>query len=239
MGAIVSIEQDEILHLTKVFRAQKGAEFQLTDGCGRLLKAKLVDFDKRTNQIEILETLKTDAQPEGFHIKIGFLKGRDLEEVVDTCSQWNPSSIQAIWTEHTQESPSHDHTKLLQRLETKSIVALKQSKSLWLTKILQPQSLEIIIQDLKISSREFPIPTQIVLDLNGQAALPKEILNIVGSQGANLWFGPEGGLSHDEIQSILGLPHSLSLKLGDKRLRAITAPIFTLGYLEGLLAAQI
>ena len=65
---MVSIEQDEILHLTKVFRAQKGAEFQLTDGCGRLLKAKLVDFDKRTNQIEILETLKTDALKRRFFV---------------------------------------------------------------------------------------------------------------------------------------------------------------------------
>lgn len=229
----LSLPQEELTHLTKVFRAQKGDHFLLTDGCGRLFKAELNEFSKKSNQITLLELLKEEPKPVGFHIKIGFLKGKDLEEVVDTCCQAQPLSIQPLWTQFTQESPQKDHSKLMMRLETKAITGLKQSKSLWKTEILEPVDFDSALKGDGLEDR-----LHILLDMQGERHLSSETLEQMKACDSQLWFGPEGGLSEEEMSMILKLPKTQSLNLGDFRLRAITAPIFTLGFLAGLGSAE-
>lgn len=224
----LSLPQEELTHLTKVFRAQKGDHFLLTDGCGRLFKAQLSEFSKKSHQVTLLELIRTEQKATGFHIKIGFLKGKDLEEVVDTCCQAQPLSIQPLWTQFTQESPQKDHSKLMMRLETKAITGLKQSKSLWKTEILEPVGFHSALDSDGLENR-----LNIVLDMQGDRCLTPETLNQMMTCDSQLWFGPEGGLSEEEISMILNLPQAQTLNLGTFRLRAITAPIFTLGYLAG------
>lgn len=228
IGDVFSLDTEELSHLTKVFRAQEGDRFLLTDGQGRLFQAQLISYTKKGNQVQLLDLIQSTPKPTTLQINIGFLKGRDLEEVIDTCCQVNPTAIQALWTEHTQESPDKSHQKLFQRLRTKAITGLKQSKSLWLTKILEPVAFK---EHLRASPSAEDAPLQIILDLDGELELSTQHQELLKDQGAELWIGPEGGFSSEEIASLKALPRAQTLKLGDFRLRAVTAPIFALGFI--------
>lgn len=238
IGDFLSLEEEESNHLTKVFRAKEGDFFQLADGRGRLFHAQLKEIQRKNHTILLKELIQSENHAHSMHIKIGFLKGKDLEDVIDTCSQVNLSSIQPLWTQHTQESASKDHSKLLQRLRTKAITGLKQSKSLWLTDILEPIRIEDAILKEENSTLIHDDPAslvQLVLDMKGNAHLDDSLSYQIRQVGANLWIGPEGGLSSLEINKLLALPRSHSLSVGGHRLRAKTAPIFILGYLSGQL----
>lgn len=228
IGDVFSLDTEELSHLTKVFRAQEGDRFLLTDGQGRLFQAQLISFTKKENQVQLLELVQSSPKPATLQVNIGFLKGRDLEEVVDTCCQVNPTAIQPLWTEHTQESPEKSHQKLFQRLRTKAITGLKQSKSLWLTEILDPISLDDCLQTAQSADLA---PLELVLDLDGDLELTTSNQQQLKTNGAVLWIGPEGGFSSDEVEKLKALPGAQTLKLGEFRLRAVTAPIFALGFL--------
>mgnify|MGYP005689485587 CR=1 FL=1 len=146
---------------------------------------------------------------------IGYLKGKDLEEVVEISGQYNLKAIQPVFTENSQQFSKANFAKHLTRLQQKSRVCTKQAKKAWETLISPPVSLEEYL-----SIAEGP---NCILDWGSETApvtIPK-----------SLFCGPEGGFSLDEINKIKGMAQTSVLSLGETRIRAKHAPAFALGAL--------
>ena len=65
------LDEEESHHLFKVMRRSIGEEVMVTDGKGKLIKAKITQEHKRSCGLETIEVVKQESQPTpGIHIAI-------------------------------------------------------------------------------------------------------------------------------------------------------------------------
>ena len=208
------LEGEESKHLL-VFRPQPGQILQISNGCGLLAQATIRNINKQNIELELIPESIQEFPPPSTTLVIGYLKGKDLEEVVEICGQYSLKAIQPVFTEHSQHFSKTNFARHLKRLQQKSRVCTKQAKKAWETLILAPMSLEEYL-----ANAEGP---NCILDwgsLKAPITIPK-----------SLFCGPEGGFSKDEIKKISDMEQTSVLSLGETRIRAKHAPAFALGAL--------
>jgi 16S rRNA (uracil1498-N3)-methyltransferase len=208
-----TLSQSESSHITRAFRAHKGDSLTLCDGKGRFADAELVDVAQKTCKVYIKSISKQEPQPQ-VHLAIGCLSDGGEEEIVFHAAQMPLAAIHLLRTERSQEPRDSELGRLRRRMESKSLVALKQSRKSWLTEIKAPVFLNDFLENFK--------GNLIVCDPIGNSSLTAidYPLSIV--------IGPEGGFSHTELE-VMKNKNAAFLSLGPTRLRTISAPIFALG----------
>lgn len=216
----IQFDGEESAHLF-VLRVSEGTEIIVTNGLGLIAKAQVSRADKRKSSAELLPGSMQKCPAPQSRLAIGFLKGRDLEEVVDLCSQLDLLSIDILHTDYSQSSRKENHHALLRRMEQRSLTGLKQARKAWLTQIRGPFELgDYLGQNEAL---------HLLLDFDGiWPPAPMEAGERI------LYCGPEGGFSPAEIQLLKSTPQNQSLYLGNTRLRARTAPLYALGMLQAL-----
>jgi 16S rRNA (uracil1498-N3)-methyltransferase len=226
----LDLPQSESLHVQKVFRAAVGDTLTVCNGMGAVWGATILEIQKKCVRIQCNEPVYQTAygelvtQKPSLALAIGFLKGRDVEDVIDSCCQLPLSDIYILHTDYSQPSASKDYSHLLERLQAKSIVCLKQAQKPWLTQIHAPQSLASFLQSHQARYN-------LVLCHPDPNAV-KYIQHSTPSTPLCLLTGPEGGFSAQEIEKIKTdfSENALQfLSLGTTRLRGVTAPIYGLG----------
>lgn len=217
---LLSFDSEEAAHLF-VLRVSKDTEITVTNGRGCTAQAQVISADKRRAQARFIpSSFKSHPSPRT-RLAIGYLKGRDLEEVVDLCSQLDLLSIDILHSDYSQSSRKDDPSALLRRMEQRSLVGLKQARKAWMTQIRGPFELSEYVQSNGAQN--------LLLDFDG--VWPPQGLE---SGERVLYCGPEGGFSPAEIDLIRSQPKAQSLYLGETRLRARTAPLYALGMLSGV-----
>jgi 16S rRNA (uracil1498-N3)-methyltransferase len=208
-----TLSQAESTHITRSFRALKGDSLTLCDGKGRFADAELGDVAQKTCKVYIKSISKQEPQPQ-VHLAIGCLSDGGEEEITFHAAQMPLAAIHLLRTERSQEPRDSELGRLRRRMESKSLVALKQSRKSWLTEIKAPVFLNDFLENFK--------GNLIVCDQIGNSSLSaiNYPLSIV--------IGPEGGFSHNELE-VMKNKNATFLSLGPTRLRAISAPIFALG----------
>jgi 16S rRNA (uracil1498-N3)-methyltransferase len=223
---IATLPDDEAHHAVKVLRLRPGAEIVVTNGEGSVYRATLRD---EKGGLGIGGRIQHDPLPPGLGLGLPLLKGRDTEQPAEAACEFDVRDVFLLKTDHSAEFRGQDFTKTVERLQAKSLTALKQAKKSWLTRIHPPQDLRAWrAAQLSVS----PIP--LVVAHPGESTVPLPL-----PPELHLLTGPEGGFSDEELSWLLGgsAGDDLSpgpvfrLSLGETRLRAIHAPVAGLGSL--------
>jgi len=209
----VTLSQAESAHITRSFRAYKGDSLTLCDGKGRFADAELAEVAQNACKVYIKSISKQEPMPQ-VHLAIGCLSDGGEEEIVFHAAQMPLAAIHLLRTERSQEPRNSELGRLRRRMESKSLVALKQSRKSWLTEIKAPVYLNEFLENFN--------GDLIVCDQIGSSSLstinyPLSILT-----------GPKGGFSPAELEAMKN-KNAKFLSLGPTRLRSISAPIFALG----------
>lgn len=207
---IIALNIEESRH-TKSLRITLNDEILVTNGNGLTALCKLAEISKNGNTCEIIEFYDNlNELSAEITLAVGITENSDRYEfIIEKATELGVKEIVPLITRYSTVRQIR-----YERLVSKSIAALKQSKRSVLPVITQPVRFEDIADNLDLWD------TIVLADNNGKNSimLDKNLKIII-------FAGPEGGFSLDELSKILSYSHTQSIRLAPARLRTETAAI--------------
>ena len=218
----VTLSNEESEHCVRVMRHREGDVVRVTDGCGHLAEAVIVEAHPKKCLLEIRETITDNILiHNGLHLAVAPTKNADrMEWLLEKAIEIGISSLTFLQCDHSERT--HINLERLQRL---AIAALKQSQTAWLPPLKIMQFADYIQQNTATQADKFIA----WCDENNQQQLVKIPRNY---PEMILLIGPEGDFSEKEI-ALARESGYIEVKLGDRRLRTETAGLY------GCLAASV
>ena len=221
VGATFSLEKADSHHLFTVMRAQAEEKVQVVFSDQTLTLAQ-VNGDQAT--LILLETLaRTVELPVGVTIAVGLPKSDKLEFITQKTTELG---AQAILAYPAQWSVTKKAAKKQERLQKIAKGAAEQSKRLMIPKTE-------ILSNLKALTDQFEQYDQVLVAYEESAksgetaAFVDRLSQLKAGQNLLVIFGPEGGLSPEEIDVFTQLG-AVKIGLGPRIMRAETAPMYVL-----------
>lgn len=201
----VQLEDQEQKHLVRVMRAAAGDEITVTNMRGALATVRIISTQPlRCEIISILPEIK----PVPVTICLALIEHDRMEWAVEKLTEMNVARVQLVACARSQQQDLS--ASKLARLHHIARSALKQSGRAWALEILPPQSIQHL---LKITTHQ-----RFFGDLQGGSEWPK-----LNGNPAEIWIGPEGGWTKDEVALLQKTATGLSL--GQTTLRSETAAV--------------
>ena len=209
------LDKEEFYHCIKVLRNKKNKKINLTDGEGNLYESKILNISKQKCEIELPKKIKSEKQKIISHIVIAPTKSFSrIEWAVEKLTEIGINKISFIYTNNSERRELK-----VERLQKKSISAMKQSKSVFKPVIESIISLNNLLEKYEKYENKF------VADIKS-----KKTLNKIKTEGNSIFLiGPEGDFTTEEMKKI-SINGFTKITLGNKVLRTETAAIMA-GYL--------
>ena len=209
------LDKEEFYHCIKVLRNKKNKKINLTDGEGNLYESKILNISKQKCEIELPKKIKSEKQKIISHIVIAPTKSFSrIEWAVEKLTEIGINKISFIYTNNSERRELK-----VERLQKKSISAMKQSKSVFKPVIENIISLNNLFEKYEKYENKF------VADIKS-----KKTLNKIKTEGNSIFLiGPEGDFTTEEMKKI-SINGFTKITLGNKVLRTETAAIMA-GYL--------
>ncbi len=208
-----SLNEEETRHCLRVLRHQIGDQVHVTNGKGMIAKVLITSVNCKECYFEIISNEKSDKKSFHQHLAIAPTKQTErMEWFVEKACELGVDEISFIKTKNTER------TKLkLDRLEKKTISALKQSKGSFKT-ILNPLiNFDTFIQNTPKTPRYIA---------SVQPELPHLITCLTPESHQIILIGPEGDFTSHEFGKALEKGYK-PISLGEKILRTETAGIMS------------
>lgn len=209
------LSTEDSYHSCKVLRMKAGDSLHLLNGNGKKFAAKIIESDsKKTafHQLELITEVKEN--PNTLHLWIAPTKQMErMEWMVEKCTEIGIASFGFFYSKNSERKEIK-----LSRLEKIIVSAMKQSKQLFIPKLIEMQALNQLVNGLKnekvgfayISSDTIP-PIQALVQTNA--------IN-------HVLIGPEGDFTNQEIDLFLKAGFR-PFSLGKSILRTETAGLIT------------
>lgn len=205
---VIKLKGQESKHATKVLRYRLGDEIMITDGKGQLYTCKVSSIGKEDLTAEVVSTSFEDRPFPYLTLVLGLIKKRDrLEFAIEKSVELGVDQIIIFRGDHSEKQKFR-----IDRVESATLSAMKQSLRLYLPDIKEAESLKSAIEMINN-------PGTIVL---ADETKEDDINPTLAEDRYTVVIGPEGGFSKNEkkwLNHIQAIPYSL----GDKRLRTETA----------------
>ena len=219
---LVTLSNEESEHCVRVMRHREGDVVRITDGCGHLAEAVVVEAHPKKCLLEIREAITDNLLTHnGLHLAIAPTKNTDrMEWLLEKAIEIGICSLTFLQCDHSERT--HLNLDRMQRL---SIAALKQSQTTWLPPLKMMKFTDFIQQNKDTQADKFIA----WCDENNQRQLvdmPRQFSEMI------LLIGPEGDFSEKEIALARESGYT-EVKLGNRRLRTETAGLY------GCLAASM
>ncbi len=227
---IAEFSDGEYNHIVKVTRYTLGDLVEFTDGKGHLFRGKLIEINKRSCFVEILETIVQEFPK--LRIAMGILKNSDrMEWAVEKCTELGVFEMILLHTKNSERSRVN-----IDRLSKTAISAIKQSHTSHLPRISDMSFKEFVNH---FSGDEYQSLDKYIAfcDLTGLSqgdSLSIQNLSISDLISTSkdlksddlIVLGPEGDFSIDEVKLAVANGFRL-LDLGSRILRSETAVVST------------
>lgn len=211
-------EADEVHHLVDVFRLKTGDMAEFVNGRGILARGRISSTGKRSVQV-IIESKQSQPESAGPRLILAcaLVKRSAFEDVVDQATQLGVDEIIPLITERTEVRGVEADDSKRKRYEKISIVALKQSKRLWLPRVHAPC----------VFKQSFDrLPANAALGIPWLEGDRLELLDFARKAVTNpavvIFIGPEGDFSPREVQFAM-TKGAVPVSLGPHVLRVSTA----------------
>ncbi len=203
--------------ISKVLKLKAGEQITLLNNSREkfVYEINQINLDKKEIYLRLQKT--ENESDSSFHINlfIGIPKKDKLEFIVEKCSELGIDEISPIITQRTVKN----QTKT-ERLLKISAEAVEQSHGFYLPKI--NEAIDLRNFNLKLSGLNLIFHTQENLETNDL----KQLLNTLNTnETINVFVGPEGGFSPDDLKILNKLENPKFIKLGERILKTETAAI--------------
>jgi 16S rRNA (uracil1498-N3)-methyltransferase len=213
----LSIQGEELHHLSKVLRKKVGETIVVVDGKEHAYKAILESITRSSADCKILETIHRFNEPD-VEVKLAFalLKNPSrMDFLVEKCTELGVREFIPVHTERTITSRVHP-----ERLQKIALSAMKQCGRSFLPPIHSPMDFHEALTYLNACERK--LITHEKADEMIAASGRKGARGSSGTVG--VLVGPEGGFTDEEIQGAVESGFK-AVSLGPRRLRSETAAI--------------
>ncbi len=225
-GVFQISDKDTAKHMFSVMRLQADEQIVLVfdDGIKRL--ARVVDSQHQA--VEIIEELADNVElPVSVTIACGFPKGDKLEFLAQKTTELGVSQFWAFpadWS--VVKWDEKKVAKKIEKLQKIALGAAEQSKRNWVPQV----SLFANQSDFLATFDQFDcvlIAYEESAKAGERATLIEVLTHFTGGEKILFIFGPEGGLSPDEIERF-EIKGGRQVGLGPRIMRAETAPLYAL-----------
>jgi 16S rRNA (uracil1498-N3)-methyltransferase len=223
-GAAVALERDHSNYLGNVLRLSAGDTILVFNGRDGEWRASL-SGRKRPDQLTI--TAQTRPQDRLSDLTYAFapLKHARLDYMVQKAVEMGASRLQPVLTRFTQVSRVN-----LERMRANVIEAAEQCGILTLASVEEPMPLD---RFLSARSAERLL---VFCDEASEVVDPLKALRGENpAHGLDVLIGPEGGFAADERALLLRQARTLRISLGPRILRADTAAVAALAFVQACL----
>ena len=213
-------------HIFTVMRAAVGDMLQLVFNEGKAGRAVVTDVVNRcVNLVDI--TVNQTELPIQATVAVGFPKGDKLEFIAEKATELGANAIWAApfkWSVAKWDQKKLD--KKQEKLEKIALGAAEQSQRRVIPEVQ-------LFENLSALTEKFAEFDQVLIAYEESAkagersAFAKNLSALTENQKLLLIFGPEGGISPEEIQKFEALG-AQCIGLGPRILRAETAPLYAL-----------
>ena len=232
-GEIVILSDYESHHIRSVLRLQTGMQVELFDGQGGIHQAELLEIAGKMRARIISSSRDQDGPMVPLFVGQGVLKGKNMDTVVQKCTELGVTGLIPLMTSRCQGRPEparerNKHQRWLRIVEE----ACKQCGR------SRPMELQETtdFQESIASPGIDPAGLQILFweeekDVHIQDLLPLQDIGMV-----HLLLGPEGGFTQEEVAYAREAGWR-TVSLGRRILRAETATLASVAILQHLLGA--
>lgn len=207
------LDTEETRHCTKTLRKKVGDTIFLVDGKGGMYKGRIDDFDKKSCQLTILDTL-VDNQKRDFNIHIAIAPTKNisrLEWFLEKTTEIGIDSITPILCQRSERK----HIRL-DRLQKVILSAAKQSLKSKFPVLHELTKFKAFLQK-EHTGQKF------IAHCNAEDLTPLQTA-AVAQKDVLIMIGPEGDFSKEEVEWAEEQGFQ-SIGLGKSRLRTETAGI--------------
>lgn len=221
---LVRFDRDESSHIVTSLRKAAGEAITMTDGAGRLYRARIEEAGKRgvVARIESVE----DVPPPLAQVTLfqGMIRPQKMDMVIEKCVELGAGAIVPVVTERAMQ---RDPGARLERWSRIAVEAMKQS-----LRAYRPEISPALTFDRALGMcRDCDL---VLVAHEQETAHPLEANLVMGKRSIGLFIGPEGGFSDTEIEA-LGEGGAGVFGLGPARLRSETAAIAGVALIERFL----
>ena len=213
-----TLDAEESRHLVRVLRHAVGDEVEVTDGCGRLYRCRIVAADSQACEVEALAQLPSEPRPCRLHLAVAPTKNPSrVEWLVEKAVEVGVEELTLLDCDHSERA--FLKTDRLARL---AVSAMKQSLHTLLPRIHPAVGLREWLRNPPFAAAH---PQLLIAHCEqGQPRTPLASALVAGRDAVVL-IGPEGDFSGDEIAAALDAGFT-PVSLGPARLRTETAALY-------------
>lgn len=227
----IILQPQQLHYLQGVLRLTQGDSFIAMDGRGKAWIAQLATNTSAT----ILETLATENRelPVEVTLMVALPKGNGFDEIVRCCTELGVSTFVPVISDRTLLKPSDKKLARWQRIATE---AAEQSERLFVPTIMPPAPFRLSLDRyqgqkyqkyLCVARGNSPHLLTGLQELSSTVSPDNKQLNLLVGTGC------EGGWTPEEIEKA-SLAGFQCVSLGNRVLRAITAPMMVISLIGGV-----
>lgn len=225
LNQIIILDEFSSHHAIRVMRVKVDDFLILFNGDGFEYRGRVSDINKKTINIEILSKEKNNNEsPININLFQSISSNEKMDMVIQKATELGVSSIQPIFTSRSTVKLSLDRIKKrLIHWRQVSISACGQSGRSKIPTIKSPIGFDRFVEGITTNS----------LNLLLHPDNSKESSNLPNkySGDINIFIGPEGGFSQDEVL-LLKKQNCINIQLGSRILRTETAPLAIIAILQ-------
>ena len=215
----VTIQGEDVKHIIKVLRLQKGAIISINNCDGQEYIGEIISTDKKEVLVNIGEEVSLNNEsPIEVYLFQGLPKSSKMDLIVQKGTELGVKEITPVITERVVFKNEIREYKKLDRWQRIALEACKQSKRSLIPTINPPIEFEKMLEFLKKMDL-------IVVPYENEAGygIKNVIQNLqVEVKKVGIIIGPEGGFEEEEIKRLKGLGAHI-VTLGPRILRTETA----------------
>jgi len=223
-GRQITLDEFESKHILHTLKKKKGDEIRITDGCGALYHAKIIETAKRI-RLEYQNYEKFEKAFPEVTLAVGFIRPNRLDILIEKCTELGVNRFILFRSQYANYVSFN-----LSRFSKILRQAIKQSLQYYLPEIVVIEKFDEFI------NKSVTFDARIVADSPDD---PNLIAAFNGNKDSNyksilLAIGPEGGFSEDELGKFKK-SNFKNVSLGKTRLRTETAAITGVSVLKSYL----
>ncbi len=189
VGANYEFDGEDAFHAIKVLRIAAGEIFNLSDGKGAWSRVNVLNVNKKSMSVKVLETGFEEALPQQFTIVQAIPKGDRIKESIEMSTEGGADRI-VMW-KATRSIGRADEK--IEKLQNTAREASKQSRRFRIPEVVGVASTDSVVDEIA--------KADLALVFHESAVQTISQLVTPGATKVAIIIGPEGGLTDQELET--------------------------------------
>ena len=207
----INLDSQQLHYLLRVLRLGNGDRFIALDGAGQSWLVAIID-----RSALILESIEINTElPVSLSLITALPKGSGYEQILRCCTELGVSDFMPVISDRTLVKPKANKVERWRKIVTE---AAEQSERQIVPNVFEPAKFASAIEQLQ------PDRDKYICVARGNISTLWNSLQKSTQSGIVIATGCEGGWTENEVERAIAVGFQ-AVSLGDRILRAITAPI--------------